>query len=50
MGLYGSDPAEAVEAVKWLERECEILKQALSEFQAPPPSDPQEMSHTDRGV
>jgi two-component system CheB/CheR fusion protein len=50
MGLYGSDPAEAVEAVKWLERECEILKQALSEFQAPPPSDPQEISHTDRGV
>jgi PAS domain S-box-containing protein len=31
---YGAEPAEAEEAVRWLERECRILKAALVEYQA----------------
>jgi PAS domain S-box-containing protein len=50
LALDGGDAAEVGEAVKWLERECEVLKQALSEYKAVSPSDAQRMSHADQGV
>jgi signal transduction histidine kinase/ActR/RegA family two-component response regulator len=33
-GLYGNDRSEAEESVRWLERECQVLKSALTDYQA----------------
>jgi two-component system, chemotaxis family, CheB/CheR fusion protein len=33
VGLYGGERAEAEEAVRWLERECQVLRAALTEYQ-----------------
>lgn len=33
LGYYGGETTEAEAAVRWLERECEILRKALTEYQ-----------------